>query len=469
MALLAPAALDAHRFVAGPWWHDAACRERTHALRDEAQRGRARAIQIVTCTAGGPHLHEVARSLLDMLEHAELVGLRVAERPLLRWALVERRECASIDAMADALASAGLEVVRRRAASSSADSIAAGRRASLAVLEQLDCSDAPILALLDDDLAFDALLSGPGGVERRAAWPWLPALWHFHAAHPDIDVALGGVTGAPPLPASSTLATNLRDLDAALHGHPTFDAAARWSEDDHYYDLSPVRSVDRPYPLLEALPDAAGLVDALMIHGCLARPLVATPTTLARARPAPIVRGGNTVVFNPAMLRVPHVEPRLGRLRLRRADTVWAQAAVSLHGCRLGQLPWPLHHVRDARGFDEGTQRWWCERLLADLAGVGLYRGLERLRARAGWRRADELPAGHADVLAAMVERRARVTGALGEARHRCLALQTQRPELAVVLATIEQGLAEVAALELDPALVSTLLADVSATLEGPA
>lgn len=467
MDLLAPAALDAHRFVAGPWWHHGAWRERTRLLRDEAMHGRARAIQIVTCTAGGPHLHEVTRSLLDMLEHAELVGLRVGGRALLRWALVERRACASIDAMADALASAGLEVVRRAATDGAADSIAAGRRASLAMLDQLDCSDMPIVALLDDDLAFDALLSGPTGVERCAAWPWLPALWHFHAAHPDLDVALGGVTGAPPLPASSTLATNLHDLDAALHGHPTYDAAARWSEDDYYYDLSPVRSVDRPYPLVEALPDAGGLVDALMIHGTLARPLVATPTTLARARPAPIVRGGNTLVFNPAMLRLPHPEPRLARLRLRRADTLWTQAAVSLHGCRLGQLPWPLRHVRDARGFDAQTRRWWCERLLADLAGVGLYRGVERLRARATWHRADALRSARADVLATMAERREQVVVALDEALRRCVALQTRRPELAEVRAAIEQGLVEIAALDLGPSAISTLLDDVASSLEG--
>jgi len=465
MQTLSVPALDAHRFTARPWWDDPACRERVHALRREAQHGRLRPVQVLTCTAGGPHLHEVTRSFIEMIEHAGLVESRVAGRPLLRWALVERRRCASIDAMADALGAAGVEVVRQSAASEAAASISAGRRASLEAVSRLDCRDSPIVSMLDDDLAFDALLSGPTGVERGAAWPWLPALWHFHAAHPDIDVALGGVTGAPPLPASSTLATNLRDLDAALHGLPTLDTPGRWSEVDHYYDLSLARSVDMPYPLLEPLPDAADLLDALMIHGSLARPLVATPTTIEHARPMPIVRGGNTVAFNPALLRLPHPEARLGRLRLRRADTVWAQAAVSLYGCRLGQLPWPLRHLRDEHGWADHAQRW-CERLLADLGGVGLYRGIERWRTRRGWRRPDELPAARADVRACMVERREHVTAALSDARRRCQAVLDRRPELTAVLAAIDRGLNVVAALDLDDDSISSLLDGVSASLE---
>lgn len=471
MQTLSVPALDAHRFTARPWWDDPACCEQVHALRRQAQRGRLRPVQMLTCTAGGPHLHEVTRSFVEMIEHAGLAESGAAGRPLLRWALVERRRCASIDAMADALSAAGVEVVRHPAASDAAASIAAGRRASLQAIARLDCRDSPIVSMLDDDLAFDALISGPTGVERGAAWPWLPALWHYHAAHPDIDVALGGVTGAPPLPASSTLATNLRDLDAALHGRPTLDTPGRWSEVDHYYDLSPVRSVDMPYPLLEPLPDATGLLDALMIHGSLARPSVATPTTIERARPTPIVRGGNTVVFNLTLLRLPHPEARLGHLRLRRADTVWAQAAVSLHGCRLGQLPWPLRHLRDEHGWAEHgwaehAQRW-CERLLADLGGVGLYRGLERWRTRRGWRRPDELPAARADVRACMVERREQVTTALSDARRRCLTLLDRRPELTAVLAAIDRGLAVVAALDLDTDSISSLLDGVSASLEG--
>jgi len=463
--MLVPA-LDAHRFASRPWWSAPACRERVEALRDEALRGRRRPFQIITCTAGGPHLREVTRSFIELIEHAGLGHLRVAGRPLLRWLFVERERCPSIDAMAEALTRAGLEVRRRAAPTSAEASIADGRRASLRAAATLDLSDAPIVLLLDDDLAFNALCSGPAGPELGAPWPWLPAIWAYHEAHPNIDVALGGVSGAPPLPASSTLATNLFDLDAALAGRPSDGSAKRWSEVDHYYDLSPVRSVRAPYPMLGPVPEAPAMLDALMIHGSLARPLVATPTTLAQARPAPVVRGGNTVVFELAWLRLPHPQARLGELRLRRADTIWAQAAVSLHGCRLGQLPWPLRHLRDERGFSERAATRWRERLLADLGGVGLYRGIERWRTRAAWRRVDELGRARADVFETLAARRVQVSEALSEAGRRCAELADRRPELTAIGAAIDEGLAAIAALELGPEAIDSLLDGVLASLQ---
>ena len=146
---------------------------------------------------------------------------------------------------------------------------------------------------------------------------------------------------------------------------------------------------------------------------------------------------------------------------------MWAQAAVSLHGCRLGELPWPLRHLRDEHGWAEHAQHRWCERLLADLGGVGLYRGLERWRTRRGWRRLEELTAACADVLACMVERREQVTAALSDARRRCLTLLDRRPELTAVLAAIDRGLNVVAALDLEADSISSLLDGVAASLEG--
>lgn len=459
-------ALDAHCFAATSWWDDSRCMAAVNVLRKEALRGRARPIQLVTCTAGGLHLDQVTRSFLEMIHRAGLINARVGGRPLIRWAIVDRGAANSIDAMVENLVSVGVEVVRERVATSSQASIAAGRRAALQVIARLDCRDSPIVALLDDDLAFDSLLSGPEGIRCAAAWPWLPALWAYHAEHPDVDVALGGVTGAPPLPASSTLATNLRDVVAALDGCPTLNTPARWSEDDYYYDLSPVRTVDEPYPLLDSLQEPASLIEALMIHGTLARPLVATPTSIVRARSSPIVRGGNTVVFNHALLRLPHPEPRLGRLSLRRADTVWVQAVVRLHRYRIGQLAWPLRHLREERGWS-GRDPWWCERLLADLGGVGLYRGLDRWSSNGHWHRSSDILQARDDVLACMIDRRSQVAATLEQARRLSLSMIDRRPEFAEVNATIERGIALVENLQLDVEPISDLLAGLSASLEG--
>lgn len=454
------AALDPHRFVARPWWADPVCRARVDALRLGA-----RPIQVMTCTAGGRHLREVTRSFVEMIEHAGLVDQTRAGRPLLRWLLVERGSCLGVAEMAETLAGFGVEIIRRRAPSTADGSIADGRRALLHAAADLDLADDPIVLLLDDDLAFDALYSGPEGVAIGAPWPWLPAVWDFHAAHPECDVALGGVTGAPPLPASSTLVTNLFDLEAALRGRPTSTSAQRWSEVDHYYDLSPVRTLGDPYPMLGPAPRGSALLDALMIHGALARPLVATPTTLALARPAPIVRGGNTIVFDRKWLRLPHPQAKLGALRLRRADTVWAQAATSLYGCRIGQFPLPLRHLRDETGWTELSLPRWRERLLADLGGVGLYRGIERWRTRRAWSRIGELADATDDVVESLAARRAQVVQALDEARRRCDGLHDSLPELETLGAAIDGGLRASSELALGRDACSQLIAGICQSL----
>ena len=80
MQTLTVPALDAHRFVARPWWDEPACREHVESLRHEAGRGRLRPFQLLTCTAGGPHLDEVTRSFIEMIEHAGLADLRMRTR-----------------------------------------------------------------------------------------------------------------------------------------------------------------------------------------------------------------------------------------------------------------------------------------------------------------------------------------------------------------------------------------------------
>lgn len=458
------AALDPHRFVGRPWWADPACRAQVDALHRDA-----RPVQIMTCTAGGPHLHEVTRSFVEMIEHAGLCGRLRAGRPLLRWLMVERGPCPGVADMAETLAGQGVEVVRRPALATAESSIADGRRALIHAAANLELDDDPIVLLLDDDLAFDALYSGPEGVELGAPWAWLPAVWAFHARHPDCDVALGGVTGAPPLPASSTLATNLFDLEAALRGWPTSTSAERWSEVDHYYDLSPVRTVSVAYSMLGPEPRGPALLDALMIHGTVARPLVATPTTLARARPATIVRGGNTIVFDRKWLTLPHPQAQLGGLRLRRADTIWTQAATSLYGCEVGQFSLPLRHLRAETGWTERSASRWRERLLADLGGVGLYRGLERWRTRSAWQRIDELVHAANDIVDCVAARRAQVVQVLGEARRRCAAMLGARPELETVGDAIDGGLAAIVDLELGRDAIVQLLAGLGESLEADA
>lgn len=460
--------VDTHRFSSVPWWSDPTLRARVQRMSREAAEGRRRPLQVLTCTAGGPHLLSVTQTVIDYVVRSGLDEARCDARPVLRWLIVERGTTPEVAAMARALEAHGIEVHHECAPARAGSSIADGRRALVEASSRLDLSDVPIVLVLDDDLGFDALLSGASGMCAGAPWPWFHAVWAFHEAHPDVDVGLGDVTGAPPVPASSTLATNLRDLEHAVLGLPGRGDAARWSELDYYYDLaeSPVdpRAHTAP-PGWHA--DDARLLDALMVHGMLFRSVVATPTTVARERRDRVVRGGNTIMFHPRWLERSHPLPRLGALRLRRGDTIWVQAAISLHHCRVRHFPFPLHHFRDGASWSSSGPRAWQERLIGDLGGAGVYRGLERWRRRRRWIRVDQVVDAGSEVREEILRRRARVARALERAVAVSRRNVSRVPVLEEVAAVAGEGLDAIGAFELRPESVDELLRTLGQSLHG--
>ena len=168
-------------------------------------------------------------------------------------------------------------------------------------------------------------------------------------------------------------------------------------------------------------------------------------------------------------MTLPHPQAQLDGLRLRRADTIWTQVATSLHGCEVGQFSLPLRHLRAEAGWTERSASRWRERLLADLGGVGLYRGLERWRTRSAWQRIDELVHAANDIVDCVAARRAQVVQVLGEARRRCAAMLGARPELETVGDAIDGGLAAIVDLELGRDAIVQLLAGLGESLEADA
>ncbi|MEM9455530.1 MAG: hypothetical protein AAGF11_15220 [Myxococcota bacterium] len=410
----------------------------------------------------------MTKTVIDSVVRSGLDEARCDGRPVLRWLIVERGTNHEVVAMVRALEVHGIEVRHERAPASAGSSIAHGRRALMEASSRLDLSDAPIILVLDDDLGFDALFSGVSGMCAGTPWPWFHAVWAFHQAHPDVDVGLGDVTGAPPLPASSTLATNLLDLEHAVLGLPSRRDAARWSEVDYYYDLAESPVDPCAHTALSGWhADDTNVLDALMVHGLLFRPLVATPTTVAREHRDRVVRGGNTILFHPRWLELSHPLPRLGVLRLRRGDTIWVQAAISLHHCRVRHFPFPLHHVRDGSSWSLSGPRAWRERLIGDLGGAGVYRGLERWRHRRPWSRVGQIMDAGLEVREEILRRRERVARAL----ERAIALSrrnvSRMPVLEDVAEVATQGLDAVRALELRPELVDELLQTLGRSLHG--
>ena len=211
------------------------------------------------------------------------------------------------------------------------------RQIELAELACVQLED-PILVVLDDDLTFEALTLRDGQPVKTYPFSYVHEVYLFAQNHP-CDVALGGVTGAPPLPATSCMRTFLQDFLGIQS--TAKDTDERWSESDYYYDLSETRVCWQTWPTLSSKIDSSPVETALnqLFHtGSDNRPLVyiANENT-----PQPrIVRGGNTVVFNPEFLLKIN-PPDLPR----RGDSIWAILASEL-GASILEFPFPLHHTR---------------------------------------------------------------------------------------------------------------------------
>ena len=178
------------------------------------------------------------------------------------------------------------------------------RQIELAKLACVQLDD-PILVVLDDDLTFEALTVSEGHLVKTYPFSYVHEVYLFAQNHP-CDVALGSVTGAPPLPATSCMRTFLQDFLGTQS--TTKNTEERWSDADYYYDLSETRTCWQTWSTLSMNIGTCSVQNALnqmFRSGPSDRPLVYIAT---EKTPEPrIVRGGNTVVFIPEfMLTIKH-------------------------------------------------------------------------------------------------------------------------------------------------------------------
>ena len=128
-------------------------------------------------------------------------------------------------------------------------------------LAKLACSqlENPILVVLDDDLTFEALTVIDGRPVKTYPFSYVHEVYLFHQNHP-CDVALGGVTGAPPLPATSCMRTFLQDFLGTQSTSKNIEE--RWSDTDYYYDLSETRTCWQTWPTLSSNSELTALFNA---------------------------------------------------------------------------------------------------------------------------------------------------------------------------------------------------------------
>ena len=245
------------------------------------------------------------------------------------------------------------------------------RQIELAELACVQLED-PILVVLDDDLTFEALTVTDGKPVKTYPFSYVHEVYLFAQNHP-CDVALGGVTGAPPLPATSCMRTFLQDFLGTQSSSKK--SMERWSDTDYYYDLSETRTCWQTWPILTLKSDPCSVQNALnqMFHNDSSnRPLVYIAD---EKTPEPRIVGGNTVVFNPEfLLKINH--PDLPR----RGDSLWAILASEC-GASILDFPYPLHHTRNVdvkiTSMQQGSFRESLEKRMSDdLIGAAMQRAM---------------------------------------------------------------------------------------------
>ena len=198
------------------------------------------------------------------------------------------------------------------------------------VYEAAKTYDRPIVWLVDDDVILDNLWTDGGN--PLSATDFVSCL---EALSRDVDVGIGRVAGAPPLPAAATIRTQLLDLASdlcATHAPEIVDQdITPILGNDSYYDLSTAGGAHLEFPARCTLVDAAPtthdiderLVD-IAAGRAPSRPVLPTSQFLSEATDPPVC-GGNRFIFDIATLReTPHATPHSRLGDWRRADTLWA-------------------------------------------------------------------------------------------------------------------------------------------------
>jgi peptidoglycan/xylan/chitin deacetylase (PgdA/CDA1 family)/GT2 family glycosyltransferase len=273
-------------------------------------------------------------------------------------------------------------------------SIAAAR----SVLQQITYEHArrlvrPVVWITDDDLRLPARLDLFVDDVARARAAGLSA-------------AIGMVAGSPPVPAATTLRTQLVDLVSFLHAASTHGADealpdadrfnARWKlgRRDYYYDLvrretdrleTPFLPRTRAAQVGDAVAEIVRRAPRILAGEQVFRPVELAPgdplagverrpSNEAPAEAPMLVRGGNTFVFDVDLLRdVPNLSPCLAGRRLRRSDTLWALLARHHLGRALEMVPIVVDHDRShdrPQGLD-------ADKMFDDILGYAFSRAFD--------------------------------------------------------------------------------------------
>lgn len=234
----------------------------------------------------------------------------------------------------------------------------------------------PIICWLDSDLSYNTLVATKDGVAVQCPWPWLHMVWYLEQKYPLADLLVGDYTGDVPLPASSTLYTNLMD-----YIHSPTNVEPDWSMRDPAYDLTGESRLECIFPELKGHWNQDFPIDVkLLWHGTYSRPLVSNHAILSNPHKHRNVRGGNTIIFNLDLMKIPTPRFSFNSLMLRRGDSMWLTKVLSM-GYESKHAPFPLLHFRgDFSGSISELISNFIHRSISDLIGASILKSIIQLQ-----------------------------------------------------------------------------------------
>lgn len=264
-----------------------------------------------------------------------------------------------------------------------------------------------VVWILDDDVRLDSVRWGASN-EVLSAREILGLLSGLREEK--VSVAVGGISGDPPLPAAMTVRGQLLDICEAIRAGespnegrvsvPTIseDPVLRDRFPEYHHDLSLRHRGHLEIPF--GLPPDLRTQSIAGAEPSYTRVLNRLIHGQSVSRPGPVctkieydvlpTRGGNTFVLDVDLLRaVPNLSPRLGSISLRRGDTLWCSILKRLGGALVGAEPRRVigipMAIRQERGGDPGNALSW-DTFVGDALGRALTRSLDpvlRLRGEA--------------------------------------------------------------------------------------
>lgn len=234
-----------------------------------------------------------------------------------------------------------------------------------------DASDnGDVIWVLDDDMELKELVYQNNGIVERAT--------DIDSIIPEYintyDAVVGNYSLDAPLPAMSTLRTNLLDYMYTFVGkkNSDIDYAVLFSN-DYYYDLTDNENKHLETPLRI---DEDCSLKGIFSGKAQARKLFISTDKNSEVK----CRGGNTLIFNRELLLIPNISIKLGDNIGRRSDYFWTLLARQ-RGYKLINAPFALLHNRKSERFDYTKE---MHKFFLDIIGSSFTKAIEELGEGAG-------------------------------------------------------------------------------------